>query len=168
MRLLLLLMVVGVVVWQYPQALNVVADIAGIADGDACESVEEYMTAIGDNSISAAEVYKFPGDRFPQWADHVDDIESVECTCVSDLSDQHIQQIDAIPDSVTNVTDAQLALFTFNGTYEGDHVTVKGSTFAFRPISKNWFLSQEQLYEVDGEPRDQLNIADFAAECSPS
>lgn len=166
MRLLLLLVIIGVVVWQYPQTVTIVADIAGIDGGDACGATEQYLEHVSGDQLSDADQYKFPGDGFPGWVDRLGGDVSIDCTCASDISDRSIEQIRAIPNAVTNVTDLRLVTYTINGAYDGSQSTLKGSALAFRPVSSGWFITQERLYEIDGERQGLVNLAEFSTECT--
>lgn len=166
MRLLLVLLILGVVVWQFPQALNIAADITGIGSGDACGAVKNYFQHLGDDEISKASQYKIAGDRFPGWVDDLEAVDSVTCTCTEDLSDRHIQEINRIPDSVTNVTDTRLVTFTLDGTYDGETVEMEGGALVFQLLTPGWFVTQEGYTALNGESRGNMNIAQFSSECS--
>jgi hypothetical protein len=147
--------------------LTLVGDVIGISDGGPCPAVTEYFTAIGDGAVATAARYKFGGTGVPQWADRLGRVDSVTCTCTDDLSDRTVQRTDRIPDTVSNVTDAQLVFYTIEGTYRGEPATLKGTAFTFRPVSTQWYIDQELPYELNGQRLGAITVADTAPNCTP-
>lgn len=167
LRILLLLAVIGMVLYQFPGVVNEVAEVAGMSDGSACDAVENYFSYIGDGTISKASEYKFAGESFPPWTDDVDAVDSVTCTCAEDLSDKHIEQVDDLPASLTNITDMQFVTYDMNATYQGGQAAITGGAIVFQLASPGRFITNERIYDLDGQQVNQPEFGLILQKCGP-
>lgn len=167
-RMLFTGILIAGVLYTQPGLVAEGAQLLGMESGGSCAAVEDYFTRIGNSEYeSSANKYKFGVDKPARWTQRIDSVSTVECSCSEDMSDEYVQQVSSVPNSVSNLTDIRLATFTVEGVYEGSQATIEGGALLFRTLDNQWYIAREEYYAVNGETRRSPSIKSFFDTCKP-